>query len=35
MRTAAHLEELQGVTVVAHQHLQRWIIHWGVIDLDG
>lgn len=35
MRTAAHLQQLKGVTVVGNQHLQGRIIHWGVIDPDG
>lgn len=35
MWAAAHLQQLKGVTVVGHQHLQGWIIHWGIINLDG
>lgn len=34
VRAATHLQKLQGVTVVGHQHLQWWIIHWSVINLQ-
>ena len=35
MGTAAHLQQLQSVTVIGHQHLQRRVIHWRVINLQG
>lgn len=34
VRAAAHFQQFQGVTVVGHQHLQRWIIHWRVVNLE-
>lgn len=34
MWTAAHLQQLEGVTVVGNQHLQGWVINWCIIDLD-
>lgn len=35
MRTAAHLQQLQGVTVVGNQHLQGGVVHRRVVNLDG
>ena len=35
MRTAAHLQQLQGVAVVGDQHLQGRVVHWRIINLDG
>lgn len=32
--TAAHLQQLQGVTVVGNQHLQGRVVHWCIINLD-
>lgn len=34
MRTAAHLQQLQGVAVVGNQHLQGGVVHRRVINLD-
>lgn len=34
MRTAAHFQQFQGVAVVGHQHLQRGVIHWRVVNLQ-
>lgn len=34
MRTAAHLQQLQCVTVVGNQHLKGWVVHWCIINLD-
>lgn len=34
VRAAAHLQKLEGVTVIGHQHFQRWIVHWSVINLE-
>lgn len=34
MRTAAHLQQLQGVAVVGYQHLQGRDVHWCVVNLD-
>lgn len=34
MRTAAHLQQLQGVAVVGYQHLQGRVVHWCVVNLD-
>lgn len=35
MRTAAHLQQLQGVAVVGNQHLQGGVVHRRVVNLDG
>ena len=34
VRAAAHLQQLQGVAVVGHQHLQGWVVHRCVVDLQ-
>lgn len=34
VRTAAHLQQLQGVAVVGNQHLQGRVIHRCVVNLD-
>lgn len=35
MRTAAHLQQLQGVAVVGNQDLQGRVVNWSIINLDG
>lgn len=34
VRAAAHFQQFQSVAVVGHQHLQRWIINWRVVNLQ-
>lgn len=35
VRTAAHLQQLQGVTVVGNQNLQGRVVNWRIVNLDG
>lgn len=35
MRTTAHFQQFEGVTIIGHQDFKGGVIHWCVVNLQG